>query len=199
MLINNCAQLSDALAGPEYADPNTRSVLVSLLAVGSTVGRLGCGSLSETLSASVPRTVFLCAVTGAHAGVRVCVCVCCCLQGCCVGSSCVACVSVWSWLALQFALQDLKTALIAMLQVYTHWLYGTVWYTTSVCVCVCVCVCVLLVAAVCGGVQVCVGSAMPVTVCFVGNMGPLVRQPTPPRSWRIQWDVTPKVPADGEG
>ena len=46
----------------------------------------------------------------------------------------VACVSVWSWIALKFALQDLKTALIAMLQVYTHCLYGTVWYTISVCV-----------------------------------------------------------------
>ena len=39
---------------------------------------------------------------------------------------CVACVGVWSWPALQFALQDLKTALIAMPQVYTHCLYGTV-------------------------------------------------------------------------
>ena len=29
-------------------------------------------------------------------------------------------------------------ALIAMLQVYTHCLCGTVWYTTSVCVCVCI-------------------------------------------------------------
>ena len=37
------------------------------------------------------------------------------------------------------ALQDVKRALIAMLQVYTHCLYSTVWYTISVCVCVCVC------------------------------------------------------------
>ena len=51
----------------------------------------------------------------------------------------VACVSVWSWLALQFMLQDLRTALIAMLQVYTHCLYSAVWYTSNVCVCVCVC------------------------------------------------------------
>ena len=49
---------------------------------------------------------------------------------------CVACVGVWSWLALQFALQDLKTALIAMPQVYTHCLYGAVWCTTSACVAV---------------------------------------------------------------
>ena len=54
---------------------------------------------------------------------------------------CVVCVSTWSWLALQFALQDLKIALIAMLQVYSHCLYGTVWYTTSMCLCVCVWVC----------------------------------------------------------
>ena len=72
-----------------------------------------------------------------------CVCVCVCV---CVWSElhvsylCVVCVSFWSWLALQFALQDLKTALIAMLQVCTHCLYGTVWYTTTVCICVCVCV-----------------------------------------------------------
>ena len=62
-----------------------------------------------------------------------------------VSCLCVACVSVWSWLALQFALQDLKTALIAMHQVYTCRLYGAVWYTASVCVCVCAyvraCVC----------------------------------------------------------
>ena len=54
---------------------------------------------------------------------------------------CVTCVSVWSWVALRFALQDLKIALIAMLQVCTHCLYGTVWYTTSVCVRVRVSVC----------------------------------------------------------
>ena len=59
-----------------------------------------------------------------------------------VSCLCVACVSVWSWLALQFALQDLKTALIAMHQVYTYRLYGAVWYTASVCVCVCVRACV---------------------------------------------------------
>ena len=54
---------------------------------------------------------------------------------------CVACVSVWSWLALQFALQDLKTALIAMLQVHTHCLYGTAWYTTTLCMCAYVATC----------------------------------------------------------
>ena len=57
-----------------------------------------------------------------------------------VSCLCVACVAVWSRVALQFALQDLKTALIAMLQVYTHCLYGTVCLCVSVCVCVCVCV-----------------------------------------------------------
>ena len=51
---------------------------------------------------------------------------------------CVACVSVWSWIALQFALQDLKTALIPVLTVYSHCLYGTVWYTTIARLCVCV-------------------------------------------------------------
>ena len=56
---------------------------------------------------------------------------------------CPACalrVSVWSWFALQFALQDLETALIAtLLRVYTHRLYGTVWYTVlQACVCRCV-------------------------------------------------------------
>ena len=69
-----------------------------------------------------------------------------------VSCLCVAYVSVWSWLAMQ--LHDLKAALIALLQVYTHCLYSTVWYTTSVClfvrVCVrgcgrvCFCVCVAL-------------------------------------------------------
>ena len=59
-----------------------------------------------------------------------------------VSRLCVVCVIVWSWLALQFALQDLKTALVAMLQVYTHCLYGTVGILqASVCVCVCVRVC----------------------------------------------------------
>ena len=47
------------------------------------------------------------------------------------------CVGVWSWSALQFALEDPKTALIAMPQVYTHRLYGHVQYTTSVCVSLC--------------------------------------------------------------
>ena len=62
---------------------------------------------------------------------------------CCMCPVCVCCcvlrvlVLVSGPGLLQFALQDLKTALIAMLQVYTHWLYGTVWYTTSVCVCLC--------------------------------------------------------------
>ena len=50
---------------------------------------------------------------------------------------CVVYVTVWSWLALHFVLQDLKTALIAMPQVYTHCLYGTVWYTTCARACVC--------------------------------------------------------------
>ena len=61
-----------------------------------------------------------------------------------VSCLCVACISVWSWLALQFVLQDLKIALIAMLQVYTHCLYrmyGMVCYK-RMCMCVCVCVCV---------------------------------------------------------
>ena len=62
---------------------------------------------------------------------------------------CVECVGDWSWLALQFALQDLK---IAMLQVYAHGLYSTVWYTTSACVCLCVCVfvCLCVCVFVCG-------------------------------------------------
>ena len=74
------------------------------------------------------------------------------------------CACVWSWLALQFALQDLKTALIAMLQVYTQCLYGTVWYTANVCVC--------------GGVHR--------LRCVLGThvvcaMGPFVQPPTPPK------------------
>ena len=57
-----------------------------------------------------------------------------------VSCLCVACVSVWSWLTLQFALQAPKTALIAMLQVYTHCLCGTVWCTTIARAHVCVAV-----------------------------------------------------------
>ena len=84
-----------------------------------------------------------CVCTCMHACVCVPVCVGACVRACvCVSCLCAVCVSVWSWLvlqfALQFALQDLKIALIAMLQVYTHCLYGTVWYTTSASVCVCV-------------------------------------------------------------
>ena len=45
------------------------------------------------------------------------------LNASCRCVACVACVGVWSWSALQFALQDLKIALIAMLQVCTHCLY----------------------------------------------------------------------------
>jgi len=70
MLINNVAQLSDALAGAEYQDPNTRSVLVTILAVGSTIGRLGLGALSEALKRSVNRTTFLTVVVGMHMGVQ---------------------------------------------------------------------------------------------------------------------------------
>ena len=40
-----------------------------------------------------------------------------------VSCLCVAYVSVGSWLALQFGLQDLKTGLIAMLQVYNCMVY----------------------------------------------------------------------------
>ena len=56
-----------------------------------------------------------------------------------VSCLCVASFSVGSWLALQFALQDLKTALIALLQVYTHCLYGASYGIPQACVCVCVC------------------------------------------------------------
>ena len=57
------------------------------------------------------------------------------------------CVSVWSWSALQFALQDLKIALVNTPSVHPLFvLYCIVYYERerereSVCVCVCACVC----------------------------------------------------------
>eukprot|EP00667_Euglena_gracilis_P010020 EG_transcript_10194 len=69
MLINNAAQLAAALAPPTAAGAraaDTRSVLVSLLAVGSTLGRLGCGALSERLLHRVPRTCFFTALAAVH-------------------------------------------------------------------------------------------------------------------------------------
>ena len=77
-----------------------------------------------------------------------------------VSCLCVACISVWSWSALQFALQDLNIVTIWPNATCTHFLYCTVLYATRerererererkrvcvcvfVCVCVCVCVCV---------------------------------------------------------
>ena len=53
----------------------------------------------------------------------------------------MACVSVWSWSALQFALQDLKIALANTPSVHPLFaLYCIVSYK-SVCARVCVCVC----------------------------------------------------------
>ena len=53
---------------------------------------------------------------------------------------CVACVSVWSWSALQFVLQDLKIALANTPSVHPLFvLYCIVYYKRErVCVCVCV-------------------------------------------------------------
>ena len=57
---------------------------------------------------------------------------------------CVACVSVWSWSALQFALlRDLKIALANPPSVHPLFVLYCIVYYKSVCVCVCVCVCVV--------------------------------------------------------
>ena len=73
-----------------------------------------------------------------------------------VSRLCVACVSVWSWSALQFALQDLKIFTICQI-LHVHPLfvlccivcYKRACEYVSVYVCVCVCVCV----HVCGCVR----------------------------------------------
>jgi len=66
MLINNVAQIAASLGGPDADNANTRSVLVSLLGVGSTIGRLGCGALSERVLPSIPRPAVLTVVIAAH-------------------------------------------------------------------------------------------------------------------------------------
>ena len=68
-----------------------------------------------------------------------------------VSCLCVAFVSVWSWFALQFMLQDLKIALAHAPSVHQQFvLYRMVNYK-SVCACL-VCVCVS--APACGSVCV---------------------------------------------
>ena len=59
-----------------------------------------------------------------------------------VSRRCVACVSVWSWSALQFALQDLKIALANTPSVHPLFVLYCIVYYKSVCVCVCHAVCV---------------------------------------------------------
>ena len=54
---------------------------------------------------------------------------------------CVVCVSVWSWFALQFALQDLKITLANTPSVHPLFVLHCIVYYKCVCVCVCVCVC----------------------------------------------------------
>jgi hypothetical protein len=85
-----------------------------------------------------------------------------------VSRMCVACASVWSWVALQSALQCLKIPLANTPNAHPLFvLYCTVHYKTEreresmcvvvcmepcacVCVCLCVCVCVLGVHEVLG-------------------------------------------------
>ena len=61
---------------------------------------------------------------------------------------CVACVSVWSWSVLQFALQDLKIALANTPNAHPLFVLCCIVYYKSVCV-TCVCVCVCLCACLC--------------------------------------------------
>ena len=65
---------------------------------------------------------------------------------CCCVLHVLVCVSVWSWSALQFALQDLKIAMANTPSVHPPFvLYCIVYYkSVSVCKCVCVCKCVYL-------------------------------------------------------
>ena len=52
---------------------------------------------------------------------------------------CVACVSVWSWSVLQFALQDLKIALANTPSVHPLFVLYCIVYYKSVCAHACVC------------------------------------------------------------
>ena len=83
----------------------------------------------------------------------------------------VACVSVWSWFVLQFALQDPKNALANTPSVHPLFvLYCMVYYKSVCCVCVCVvccvcvcvCVCVFVCVCVCACVRACVRVCVPV-------------------------------------
>eukprot|EP00667_Euglena_gracilis_P007514 EG_transcript_7589 len=69
MLTNNLAQLSVALAGPGHPDQTDQTVLVSLFAVGSALGRLACGAASQA-SAGGRRTAFLAAAVALQGGVQ---------------------------------------------------------------------------------------------------------------------------------
>ena len=75
-----------------------------------------------------------------------------------VSCLCVACVSVWSWSALQFALQDLKIALTNTPSVQPLFVLYCIVYYKSMCVCVCVCV---FSTEPCGVPQVCCNKLSP--------------------------------------
>ena len=57
-----------------------------------------------------------------------------------VSCLCVACVRVWSWFVLQFALQDLKIALATTPSVHPLFVLYCMAYVKCVCVCARTCV-----------------------------------------------------------